>query len=609
MLVFAGALVIGQQLFPLGSPNRDEPVYLAFADMLRDGRLTLSASEHWPFRPWASGRVDGRIVLKYAPPWPAVLAVFDAAVGYARAASALAAAAATVLVGLLARQVVDRTSTAVLAAAFFGLTPMVLIQGGTALSYVFQVALGVGTVIVLVAGARRSSLRLLALAGFLFGLCAFARAFDAVIFVGPFAAFTLLWHWRRIVAFGVGALPSLGAFLAYNALIVGGIHLLPFTVTGDKDGFGFGERGVFPDSTVPFTFLNGLEGTVTNLAWLVPWSFGGPILLALAVLGVRRARPSEVKRGLLLMAGAYSLAYVFFWGSYAIVHHWRGAASLGPFYHLPLLVPLAIFGAIGLGDVIERVRRPPRAVTAVTLVVMAVMTLAWIPPKIAASETIRRRFARAEAVADDMPSPGLLFLTDQGVFGFDSWTPFLFNDPDLDQPVLYPEDRAAENFAVIDRFPGRHYARLVALPDNTVPRRFKLVTLEVQTAASLDVTLQIQPPLGTRAQAYVVDGRREVLRPVEPLTRWTITPRPDPAPSGLAEPGRFTVGFASGTLAFGMDLVTVDTGAVERWEIRIPYRVVDDRIELLRPGRGFRMAGGLWIDADTSSLLREAPGG
>lgn len=575
--------------------------------MLRDGRLTLSASEHWPFRPWASGRIDGRIVLKYAPPWPAVLAVFDAVVGYPRAASAVAAAGSTVLVGLLARQVVDRTSTALLAAVFFGLTPMVLIQAGTALSYVFQVALGVGTVIVLVAGARRSSVRLLALAGFLFGLCAFARAFDAVIFVGPFAVFTLLWHRRRIVAFALGAVPSFGALLAYNALIVGGVHLLPYTVTGDKDGFGFGDRGVFPDVIVPFTFLNGLEGTVTNLAWLLPWSFGGPILLGLAVLGARRAGPSEVKRGLLLMAGAYSVAYVFFWGSYAIVHHWRGAASLGPFYHLPLLVPLAIFGAIGLGGVIERARRPPRAVTAVALAVMAVVTVAWIPPKIAASETIRKRFARAEAVADDMAGPGVLFLTDQGNLGFDSWTPFLFNDPDLDQPVLYAEDRMEENFEVIDRFPGRHYARLVALPDNAEPGRFELVTLEVEAAPSLDVTFEIRPPLGVRASAYVVDGRRELLRPVEPLTTWTITRPQDPIVSGIAPgPRELRVGSQSGVLAFGVELTTETTGAIERWEIRIPYRVVNDRIELLRPGRGFRKAGQFWSDADVSSVIREA---
>jgi len=605
-VVFAAALIVGQQLFPLGSPNRDETVYLAFADMLRDGRLTLSVSEHWPFRPWASGPVDGRIVLKYAPPWPAVLAVFDAAVGYPRVASALAAAVATALVVLLARQVVDCTSTALLAGVFFGLAPMVLIQAGTALSYVFQVALGVGTVVLLVAGARRSSVHLLAGAGFLFGVAAFARAFDAVIFVGPFAAFTLLWHRRRMLAFGLGALPSVGALLAYNALIVGGIHLLPFTVTGDKDGFGFGQRGVFLERTLPFTLLDGLEGTVTNLAWLVPWSFGGPILLALAVLGVRRARPSEVKRGLLFMAGAYAVAYVFFWGSFAIVNNWRGAASLGPFYHLPLLVPLAVFGAIGMEEVIARVRRSRRAVTAVTLAVMAVVSVAWIPPKVAASERVRDRFARAERVVDDMPAPGVLFRTDQGTLGFDSWTPFVSNDPDLEQPVLYAEDLADGNFTVLDRFPDRHFARLDALPSNRSPRSFELVPLEVESGSTLEVAFEVFPPPGTRAAAYVVDGTREVLAPAEQVTRWTITGPREPVAFGPPlGPGGFAVGSQSGSLAFGVELTAEDTEKVERWEVRIPYRVIGDRIELLRPGRGFQGVGQWWIDADVSSVIRE----
>src|SRR4051812_8287667 len=109
VLVLAAATVllagaVRRWLLPLGSLNRDESVYVEFAELLRSGHLTLDAATHLAFRPWASGIVDGRVVLKYAPPWPAVIAVAD--VVHARwLAAALAAGIAVLLVHHLARLV------------------------------------------------------------------------------------------------------------------------------------------------------------------------------------------------------------------------------------------------------------------------------------------------------------------------------------------------------------------------------------------------------------------------------------------------------------------------------------------------------------------------
>ena len=99
LAVVAGALAVltDLALFPLYSLNRDDSVYVAMARLLETGAVTLPA-DHDAFRPWASAVVGDRIVLKYTPPWPAVIAAGDLLTGSPRAALAVSAAAAAVTV-------------------------------------------------------------------------------------------------------------------------------------------------------------------------------------------------------------------------------------------------------------------------------------------------------------------------------------------------------------------------------------------------------------------------------------------------------------------------------------------------------------------------------
>ena len=139
---FVTSLVLGRSLFSLYSINHDDAMYVYVAQMLGDGDLTLSAADHDSFTPWASGVRDDRVVMKYAPPWPAVLAVSQGLTGSTALASAAVAAAAVGLVYLLAREVFARRGVALMAAAAFALSPIALIQSGTALPYLFQLVTG-----------------------------------------------------------------------------------------------------------------------------------------------------------------------------------------------------------------------------------------------------------------------------------------------------------------------------------------------------------------------------------------------------------------------------------------------------------------------------------
>ncbi|MGH9262131.1 MAG: hypothetical protein ACRD08_19910 [Acidimicrobiales bacterium] len=113
---FVMSLVLGRSLFSLYSINHDDAMYVYEARLLGDGHLTLPAAEHDFFSPWASGVRDDRVVMKYAPPWPALLAASQRLTGSMLVASAAIAAAAVALVYLLARQILHERRVALLAA-------------------------------------------------------------------------------------------------------------------------------------------------------------------------------------------------------------------------------------------------------------------------------------------------------------------------------------------------------------------------------------------------------------------------------------------------------------------------------------------------------------
>ena len=45
---------------------------------------------------------------------------------------------------------------------------------------------------------------------------------------------------------------------------------------------------------------------------------------------------------------SFAVGYAVFWSPYSIVALWPGVQTMGPFYHLALLIPLTLFGAAGL---------------------------------------------------------------------------------------------------------------------------------------------------------------------------------------------------------------------------------------------------------------------
>src|SRR4051812_36992816 len=464
LVAFGAAVATNRWLFPLYSLNRDDSVYVAMARLIEHGHVTLPAAGHEAFRPWASAVVGDRIVLKYTPPWPTVLAVGELVTGSPRAGLGFTAAATAVLTALLTAEVLRRRTTGLVAGALLVLSPVFVLQSGTDLPYVFALACGLGFGYLLLSGFRRGSTVRAVAAGAVIGVAAWARPFDALLMAVPFTAYVLLEAWRArraggparwsevgvLVRLGAGALPPLAAVLGYDAAVLGDPLRLPYTVTGSADGFGFGRRGVFPEYTIDFTPGDGLAGMLTNLHWVPSWIAGGILLVALAVLGLIRTR-GAARWAVAALAVVVPLGYLPFWGPYAMSHFWPGIQDFGPFYLLPVVVPLVVFGAAGLVVVGRMARtaapRWARPLAAVVVAAMVVLTVSAVPDKVAGNLAVRDDYRALQRFVDGHDlGRAVLLLPFRGDLGFEGTSPFLENDASLDQPVLYAEDRGGRDF-------------------------------------------------------------------------------------------------------------------------------------------------------------------
>ncbi|MCU1690387.1 MAG: hypothetical protein JWN20_2315 [Jatrophihabitantaceae bacterium] len=637
-LAAAAAVLVNAWLFPLYSLNRDDSVYIAMARLIQDGHVTLPAAGQEAFRPWASGQVGGRFVLKYTPPWPAILAGAELITGSPRAGLAATAAATVVLTALLTAEVLRNRVTGLVAGALLLLSPAFLVQSGTYLPYLFELACGLGFALLLLTGARRRSTSRVVAAGVVIGLAAWARPFDAVLIALPFTALVALAAARArrrgcpvrsntvalLARLAAGAMPLVAVILAYNAVVLGDPLRLPYTVTGASDGFGFGRRGVFPQYTIEFTPADGVSGVLANLRWLPSWIAGGVVLVALAVFGLVRAT-GRARFALASLTLVVPVGYLFFWGPYAMSSQWSGVRLFGPFYLLPVMVPLVALGASGLVRLVAAGagrRRWARPFAVAVVVAMAALTAMAVPDKVSGNLAVRDDFRALQRFVEEQDlERAVLILPFRGDLGFESTTPFLENRPSLDQRVLYAEDRGTRNFDLVDQHPDRKIYRLTQELPAGRPTGGSLTMdrLKVESGPTLPIALRIDDPgPGRSASAYVtIDGAEVGSHDLAagPGGRsdvtWTLTAESAGVPAAGAAIVLPAVP-CGGVLAVGVDIRTADRpfSPGQRWERRIAYRVVDDgtRIELLRPGQGWfsnDAKGGGWVPAATDNPVHE----
>ena len=479
LLVASAALSIAVQrnVFPYYSGDRDEPVYRYQAQLLADGHLTIPANQEQFFRPWLSGPVDGHLAMAFQPFWPAVLMTADVATNSMLPGIAFGVVLATAGIYALAVELLRDRRLGLGAAVIFALSPFVILLAGTYLNYVFAVGLGTWMTVSWVRAVRRSSALAAAAAGALFGLLLLTRPFDALLATLPLLVFARASHpdraaWRRLLAGATaGAAPFVVLTFTYNLAVTGAMFEFATSAqSGGTAAFGWGRRALAPDyPPVNFTLLNAFRTTAQNLAALPSWLLGSYVAVPLAAWGVRRLalRTPVIRTDTVLLVAMLVVFPIGYLGWWAIALTVEGAyTGIGPHYYLPMLVPLSILMAVGLRDLLSRLRdggSRSRWYLGIVGVVAVLSTAAFVGPRIDENRFVadQERRQALPILAAAQSRPGRLLVINQrephpyimGTHGI------LANQPALDTRVIFAVDRGAAAVDLVHNHPHRRAFR------------------------------------------------------------------------------------------------------------------------------------------------------
>lgn len=417
------AVVVHEVWFARGSIDNDEVLYLLQARALAAGHLMPPVPAGVPAlaaRPWLTVVRDGAYVAKYLPVVPAWFALSLRATGSVVPGLALLAAALPPLVAGVAARAGLSAGEGLAAAALVAVSPLVLVQSGLVLSYVsFLVLLLLAWLLLLGLAQEDGGPRRAVAVGCVAALAACARPYDAVLLLVVPAGWVLVRAGRRggrlLLAAAVGALPVGLAVAAYDRVATGSALRLPFALLEPSDAVGFGIRRLNPeDQAHDFGLAQGLHGLTVHFGvGALAWTALGAVVLPAAVLGLRRA--PAARRVLVASVALLAVGYLPFWGPWNASLLWGGATTVGPFYALPIVVPLAVAAVPVLASLL---RRRAVAVRIAVLVLAAVPSVAVAVAAAAKAGHQRERTDAVLAAADHALARGPLQLdADPGYLG------------------------------------------------------------------------------------------------------------------------------------------------------------------------------------------------
>lgn len=560
MIVCLGAALatalMAKYAYPEGSGNLDEAAYEAQASALAHGDLTLPAATHDPsFRPFLTGVRDDRVVFKYQPVWPALLATSERLTGSSIPVRVALSAGAALAVMWFAWELTRARAVSVLAGIVFVASPFTWVQSASLLGYQLSLVLGAVASAAFLAAGREQRARFALLAGASFGLAVFHRPFDAIILVGPVAAYAAgrAWHNGRLVrllgAVALGGAPFALLFVAYNQHIMGSPFTMAYSATGGLDRFGFGYRSSFAlpgggrGGQVHYTVGVAFE-TLRHFFFVLPRFVAfAPVVLGCIVVLFRR-HPRDPRAWLLFAMFATNIVGYFFWWGNANTFHFRLEYGLGPFYGYPLLIPLAVAGAWGATEIRSDTWRA-------AAVVLGVVWAGWFSVAVA-RDAANAGTGQEDAVAPYAGNERRLVLAPPS-FPNDPYL-HVANDAHLGGRRLVAIDIPGRRIAVIDAFPDRAAfgVRPVEGETESGRTRYDRVPLTVERGPAITLRARAEPP-GTVGTLYIKVGDG----PEQQLARGTGTLDAtfvlDPAalpPTGAAVPVTVGVGYGgTGTTA------------------------------------------------------------
>lgn len=592
------ALWARHALFPAYSWNRDEPVYLWHVDVLRAGHLRVPDGGHPDlFRPWLSAEKDGALFTQYTLGWPLVLLAAAVVTGSAGNALLLGAALAVLGTYAIGLELLRDRRIATVGAALMVASPILPIQGGAYLSYLFTLGLGLLFGALFLSGLRLGGLWRPVVAGLLLGWIFMTRPYDAVLWGAAFGAYALFRERSRITTVlrvgalcAVSSLPLVIATLAYNRHVTGGWLAFPITTADPMDTFGFGPKRLMPTfEVVDYTLGKALKGTAKNFFFL-PWFLVGSYVgVATALLGLwqRRREPSTL--ALLMLCAVFPVGYFVFWGT------WLSSLASrisGPIYLVPLYAPICLLAA----SVVVRWWAHRRVLAGALLVALAIGTAPAAVSRFDVNRDISVQQLPWQTSVAAIEGRAIVFVADTAPYLL-YLNPFSANSADLDGRILYAADQSPGMLDLIAEHPDRTaYLQqgTVAAPE-TGPREdpydldVSIVPVEVRSGRSLTLTTTVEAPPGAAFVHLDVTTGAASYHQTAPVDRAAptmtipLTVAPPGTEADLATAPRGTV---SVTVGWG------DTAAAaardQKVRERIVYRVEAGTLEVLLPSAKLR---------------------
>ncbi|CAO5170282.1 DUF7846 domain-containing protein [Frankia sp. AiPs1] len=535
-----GAVVLRHTVFPLLSVNNDEGIYLLHARTLASGRLFPPApAPAQSYLPWLGAVVDGHYVLKYTPFVPAVYALGLLLTGSIDPALAVIAAAAVVVTYLLGLELTGRARTAALAASLLALSPLAILQSAMVLSYLPALILMQVAVLGVLRGRRRARAWPVVVAGAAVGVAAAVRPYDVVLLLGPLALWLVAvsagrrWWLLRWLLCGLAG-PAV-VVLATNLAATGNPLRLPFALLEPDDRLGFGGRRLYPgDGLHEFGLADGLRSVGDHLWLLGGWACGG-VLLAAAAAGAAIRRRLPAPAAMLGLGGVvFLIGYIGFWGAWNAAELWGGIRYVGPFYLVPVLVPLVHLGAMGCGSgagwLLGRGRRTGLAVIVPLVTGVAVLTGFILTGAVRDNHVLSGHDQDLHAMVTGLPGRSLVFVAASPAFlGHPS--PVTANGPGLDGRVLYAAARGVDDLTVAADHPDRpaYLLRLATAYNRSPgsPSTARLERLAVRTGPQVHVRVALGAGAVTSpvrsARLVLTAGTRRLSVPVDPRSTSTFT--------------------------------------------------------------------------------------
>jgi 4-amino-4-deoxy-L-arabinose transferase-like glycosyltransferase len=507
------AVTLSLTVFSRLSVNGDESVYLLQARALAHGHLFPPVTQPADsFAPWLGVIHGGHYVLKYTPVVAGFFAVSILLTGGYVAALAVLAASLVGATFLLANEVTGNRSVAATASVLLAASPVVLVQSALILPYVLFLVLAELALWALIAGFQRGSPPVLALAGLCTGLAFAARTFDAILMLGPAAVWlvrrTRAGRVRLVAGFAAGIAAPAAGLLWFDDAATGSPLRLPFSLFQSGDTLGFGVHRLYPgEAGRHFGIAQGWQGLSRHLELLGGgWAFGGVILAALTVVALVRRRASPAALAVLAGGLLLTLGYLFFWGIWNAAIVWGAVRYLGPYYLMPLLVPLSILAALGLQEIAAAGLW--RAVSAVTLAA-GVSGVALVPAVRSDLALTADNVRLAHAISTQGRS---LVFVDTYPGYLQHPTPVISNGFPVGGRTVFALARGGDDFPVLRAFSGRSLYRLRLLGEyGKLPHAkygAQLDRLVVVSGRSLTLTFGVTlPSKAAGASLDVIAGR------------------------------------------------------------------------------------------------------